>query len=386
MSFPPVVCFSHLRWNFVFQRPQHLMTRFAAERPVYFLEEPTFGSAVPLLSVVAAGPVQVLTPQIPDDLPPDTADATLRELLRTFLAREGVDRPLLWFYTPMMVPLADGLAASVVVYDCMDELSAFAGAPPNLSHRERRLLRRADLVFTGGHSLYEAKRRAHPRVYAFPSSVDVPHFARARAPQPECEDQAGLGRPRLGYAGVIDERMDLALVAAVADARPDWHLVLLGPVAKIDPATLPRRPNLHYLGLKAYEDLPRYMAGWDAAMLPFARNDATRYISPTKTPEYLAAGKPVISTSVPDVVRPYGEHGLVRIADTADDFVAAAAAAIAEGRPPAAADRHLATLSWDRTFAAMRTLVNEVAARAAAAPAAAGAAPPAPRAARAGEA
>jgi glycosyltransferase involved in cell wall biosynthesis len=242
----------------------------------------------------------------------------------------------------------------------MDELSSFAFAPPELAARERSLLDRADLVFTGGQSLYEAKRTRHPRVHAFPSSVDVPHFAKAREPQAEPHDQSIVPRPRLGYCGVIDERMDLDLIRGIAERRPDWQIVMVGPTAKLSPEQLPRAGNIHYLGMKSYDDLPSYLAGWDVAILPFARNDATRFISPTKTPEYLAAGRPVVSTSVRDVVRPYGDAGLVRIADTPDAFVNAAELALAEGRPPAAADRYLAQLSWDRTWSAMNTLLDGV--------------------------
>jgi len=216
-------------------------------------------------------------------------------------------------------------------------------------------------VFTGGQSLYEAKRHAHPNIHPFPSSVDAAHFAQARTPNDDPADQASIPRPRLGFFGVIDERMDLELLAGVASERPDWHLVMLGPVVKIDPASLPTAPNIHYLGGKQYDELPRYIAGWDVALLPFARNDATRFISPTKTPEYMAAGRPVVSTSIRDVVRPYGEQGLVRIADTVDDFVDACAAALAEDAGPRlrAADAFLQQTSWDGTWLRMRQLVDE---------------------------
>jgi UDP-galactopyranose mutase len=248
----------------------------------------------------------------------------------------------------------------------MDELSAFAGAPPELKDYERRLFQRADLVFTGGQSLYEAKRSHHARVMMFPSSVDIAHFARARALQDEPADQASIPQPRLGYFGVIDERMDLALLEGVARARPDWHLVLLGPVVKIDAATLPQAPNIHYLGPKKYDDLPRYIASWHVALLPFARNEATRFISPTKTPEYMAAGRPVVSTSIRDVVRPYGQQGLVRIADTVEEFVAACAAAMTEDASERvrAADAFLRQTSWDGTWAQMGRLVQKARSRA----------------------
>jgi UDP-galactopyranose mutase len=257
-------------------------------------------------------------------------------------------------FTQHLEPLA-------IVYDCMDELSAFKGAPPALKEREAELLSRTDLVFTGGHSLYEAKRLLHPRTYAFPSSIDAAHFAQARKLTDDPADQADIPHPRLGYFGVIDERMDLELIAGVAQARPRWHLVMVGPVVKIDPAELPRYSNIHYLGSKDYQALPAYIAGWDVALLPFARNESTRFISPTKTPEYLAAGKPVISTSIRDVVRPYGQQGLVQIADTAGEFIAAVEKAIRHQDRSAwlrQIEVLLAQTSWDHTWARMMQLIN----------------------------
>jgi UDP-galactopyranose mutase len=245
----------------------------------------------------------------------------------------------------------------------MDELSAFANAPAALQQCERDLLARADVVFTGGQSLYEAKRHAHPNVHAFPSSVDVAHFGSARNVTVEPPDQAAIPHPRIGFFGVIDERMDMDLLRGVATARPDWHLILLGPIVKIDPASVPALPNIHCLGPKTYAELPHYIASWDVAMLPFARNEATRYISPTKTPEYMAAGRPVVSTSIRDVVRPYGQQGLVRIADTPEAFVDACRAAMAEDpvTRARAADAFLRQTSWDGTWARMWRLVDAAA-------------------------
>ena len=249
-----------------------------------------------------------------------------------------IDDYVLWYYTPMALDASRHLASPrAVVYDCMLELSAFRGAPPDLIVREAELLGRATLVFTGGQSLYEAKCRQHPRVYPFPSSVDVDHFAAARRALTDPADQEPIPRPRLGFYGVIDERLDLDLLLALATIRPSWHIVMVGPVAKIDADDLPARPNIHYLGMKGYAELPLYLSGWDVALLPFARNEATRYISPTKTPEYLAAGRPVVSTSIRDVVRPYGDQGLVRIADTPGDMVLAVEAALSENADERAA-------------------------------------------------
>jgi UDP-galactopyranose mutase len=360
-ALPDVICLSHLRWRFVFQRPQHLLTRCARECRVFFFEEPIFGDARdPHLARDVDGNVTVLIPHLPIGIDEPTANAMLRVLLDDAIVEERIAEYLLWYYTPMALPFTAHLRPSAVVYDCMDELSNFRGAPAVLRHREQELMSRASVVFTGGQSLYESKRHAHRNIHPFPSSVDVAHFAQARTVTQAPSDQAHIPGPRLGYAGVIDERMDLDLIAALAAARADWHIVMVGPVVKIDPAALPQAPNIHYLGAKPYDDLPRYIAGWDIALLPFARNDATRFISPTKTPEYMAAGRPVVSTSIRDVIRPYGQQGLVRIADDPTSFAAACDAAMAED--PAhrnmQADAFLRQTSWDGTWIRMRRLVD----------------------------
>ena len=364
---PDLVCLSHLRWNFVFQRPQHLLSRFARERRVFFFEEPIYGPGLPRLEVTQSKEgVWVAVPHLPEGLTEAQVVAHQQTLLDELLAGHAVRRYVSWYYTPMAMAFTRHLTPMAVVYDCMDELSAFRGAPPGLLHNEAELLKLADVVFTGGQSLYEAKKDRHPNVHAFPSSVDVAHFATARGAVETPEDQASLPPgPKLGFFGVVDERMDLELLAAVADARPDWQLVIIGPVVKIDPAHLPRRSNLHYLGGKQYAQLPAYLAGWDVALMPFARNESTRFISPTKTPEYLAAGKPVVSTSIRDVVRPYGEQGLVQIADEPGDFVRACEAALAQERAEwlPRVDAHLATMSWDSTWARMKVLMDAAAAR-----------------------
>jgi UDP-galactopyranose mutase len=357
-----LICLSHLRWNFVFQRPQHLMTRFAKERRVFYFEEPMFDADTPELRITRDQGVFVCVPHLPVDLSPADITHELRRLLYELQLKSKIDHPVVWYYTPMALDFARDLSASAIVFDCMDELSAFHGAPPELLRHEAELLNRADLVFTGGQSLYEAKRERHRRAYAFPSSVDVPHFCSARSGKTDPDDQAAIPHPRLGFFGVVDERMDLKLLDAVATARPDWHLVILGPCVKIDQASLPRQSNIHYLGMKKYNELPSYLSGWDVALLPFAKNDSTRFISPTKTPEYLAAGRPVVSTSVRDVVRPYGEQELVYIADRPEDFIRAVERALAP--PPQGwrerVDAFLSQLSWDRTWSEMSALIDGV--------------------------
>jgi glycosyltransferase involved in cell wall biosynthesis len=345
-----LVCFSHLRWDFVYQRPQHLLSRAARTRRVLYIEEPRYDVQHPCMEM-ARDPsgVTIAIPHVSRD----SGFGDVQALLDFFLSSQGVHDYVAWYYTPMALQFTRHLRPAVTVYDCMDELSAFAGAPSGLVEAERALLRRADLVLTGGHSLYLAKRDLHRNVHEFPSSVDVPHFASARQPSADPSDQADIPRPRIGFFGVLDERLDRELLASIAAQRPDWHFIMIGPLARIGRSDLPSAANVHYLGAKKYAELPGYISGWDVAMLPFARNEATTYISPTKTPEYLAAGKPVVSTSIADVVRPYGDEGLVRIADAPEDFVAAIGFALADRAEVwlPRADAFLANMSWDTTWA-----------------------------------
>jgi len=358
---PDLICLSHLRWQFVFQRPQHLMTRYARNRRVFFVEEPIYDDALETrITVEVQDGVHVVVPHLPRAFGETESISAQRAVLEQLFARERISRYVLWYYTPLALRFSSHLTPVGVVYDCMDELSAFKGAPTELPALERELMRRADVVFTGGQSLYEAKKGLHPNIHAVPSSVDVAHFATARQSRQDPPDQQPIPRPRLGFFGVLDERLDIPLLQGLADARPDWQLVMIGPVVKIDPRDLPRRSNIHYLGPKAYADLPRYIGGWDVALLLFARNESTRYISPTKTPEYLAAGRPVVSTSIRDVVSPYGERGLVYIADTVPDMVRACNAAL---REPAEfrrtrADAFLTGTAWDKTWSRTASLLD----------------------------
>ena len=354
-----LVCFCHLRWDFVFQRVQHLLSRAARSYRVIFWEEPIwveFGVAR-LITRVSAEGVLVVQPELPWGA---DWDAVQRVLLDELIASRSIVDPVLWYYTPAALAFSGHLTGRPIVYDCMDELSAFAGADPALPELERALMARAGLVFTGGVSLYEAKRAQHPDVHAFPSGVDVTHFGPARAGLAEPDDQAGIGHPRIGFFGVLDERLDRALLAAAAALRPDWQFVVIGPIAKLDLSELPQGPNLHYLGPKGYDALPAYIAHWTVAMMPFALNAATRFISPTKTPEYLAAGRPVVSTPIADVVRQWEGAPYVRIAADAAGFMAAAdALAALPVEWVAGADRALAAMSWDQIWAGMATLVAE---------------------------
>ncbi len=358
-----LLCFSHLRWDFVFQRPQHLMSRFAKHGRVFFIEEPITieGEAYMDLSKREDG-LTVVIPHIPSGI--SRPHEVLRKLIGEFVDVHCNVRLVKWYYTPMMTLWTDHIPAEAIVYDCMDELSAFKNAPPELRTTEFQLLSDADLVFTGGQSLYSAKKRDHPDIHLFPSSIDVHHFAQAMSADSEPEDQAAIPKPRAGFAGVIDERFDCDLLGHLADISPEWQFVIIGPVVKISDADLPKRPNIHYLGSRQYTDLPRYLGGWQVAIMPFAINEATRYISPTKTPEYLAAGLPVVSTAIHDVVDPYEKVGLVLIAETAKDFATALGEAsridLVDHRERASA--YLSQNSWDDTFERMSGLLNVIAA------------------------
>jgi len=361
-----LICFSHLRWDFVYQRPQHLLSRFARTSRVFYIEEPKFGSDAPHLDISRRERgLIVVVPQLPSELSERAQHEVLRELVDELIVQESITTFAAWYYTPMALPWTRHLAPVALVYDCMDELSLFRGAPAEMVERERELIALADIVFTGGVSLYEAKRAHSDNVHCFPSSVDADHFRQARIRRHDPADQASIPHLRLGFAGVIDERMDVELLAKLGAARPEWHLVLVGPVVKIDPDQLPKLPNIHYLGAKPYAELPLYMAGWDVALMPFALNESTRFISPTKTPEYLAAGLPVVSTPIRDVVTPYGVAGLAHIGRTADEFIEAVEAELDRTTSERnhwlkRVDGFLSTMSWDRTHERMNALIAKV--------------------------
>jgi glycosyltransferase involved in cell wall biosynthesis len=361
---PLLVCFSHLRWDFVWQRPQHLMSRATQHYRVLFVEEPIFKPGIARHMDVSRRPhgVTVAVPMLPEGSSPQDVILDQRELVETLIGREAADPRMLWYYTPMAMAFTSHLEADLAVYDNMDELSLFRGASRELLDLESALFTRADLVFTGGMSLYDAKRHRHRSVHAFPSSIEFDHFAKARTTKRDPADQAAIPHPRLGFFGVVDERMDVELLDRVAELRPDWHFVMIGPVVKIDPAVLPRRDNIHWLGGRAYKDLPEYLSGWDVGFMNFALNEATRFISPTKTPEFLAAGVPVVSTPIADVVRPYGEKGLVEIAKTPLEVVRKAETLLARPKEPwlQKVDRHLASGSWGKTWASMHRLMTDV--------------------------
>ena len=362
---PILICFSHLRWDFVWQRPQQLLTRGTAHYEVVFVEEPVFTeTASPLLTfAVRECGVVVVVPNLPHGTDYETALEQQRLLLESFLVVAGSRQRVFWYYTPMALAFSSKLRRDFTVYDKMDELAAFLGAPPQMRALEDELLGQADVVFAGGRSLYETTRGRREDVQLFPSSVDLVHFSCAR----KLRDSLAVTRENssltLGFFGVIDERMDIRLLESIARLRPDWKIELIGPVVKIDPSILPQLSNICWAGPCRYGDLPERLARWNVGIMPFALNEATRYISPTKTPEFLAAGLPVISTPIVDVVRGYGEPGLVRIASSAEEFVQEIEGLLRESHAEwlRKVDARLAADSWDGTWRAMVNNIHGVA-------------------------
>lgn len=361
-----LIVFCHLRWNFVWQRPQQILSRLAPKHRVFYVEEPIFESGTSAYWRLTEPSPNIFVCTPVTDCPAGGFHASqtqaMQSLLNELCETHAVEKYVVWTYTPMALPAIEQLSPLAIVYDCMDELSAFLGAPPELLDLESKLLSVASLVFTGGPALYQAKRARHANVYCFPSSVDQKHFSKAKEKLSEPDDQSHLSHPRLGFFGVIDERFDVALLGSAAAEHPDWQFVIVGPVVKIDPAVLPQAPNIHYVGQKTYDQLPSYLSGWDVCLMPFAKNEATRFISPTKTLEYMAAEKPIVSTSITDVVVPYGD--IVDIGDSPSEFVAACEATLSQNSEEREKRLRrmrdvLSATSWDQTVSRMETLVTD---------------------------
>ena len=357
-----LVCFSHLRWDFVYQRPQHILSRFTNQYRVFYIQEfDSHPDEDGFTTHMSNENVCVITPHL-NHHQHDNHIERKRAVINYIFEIQNIASYIFWYYTPMSLLFSNHLQPTLIVYDCMDELSAFKFADPLLKGAEKMLLETADIVFTGGNCLYEAKKNQHHNIHAFASSIDKDHFSIARNSSDDNVDQRDIPHPRLGFFGVIDERFDIDLIEQVAILKPDWHFVLIGPIVKIDEAILPRKHNIHYLGSKTYKQLPGYLSGWDIALIPFAINESTRYISPTKTPEYLAAGKPVISTAITDVVNPYGKKQLVHIVDNASQLVEKAIIELNNKNKEswlAKVDEHLVTNSWDVTWSSMNDLIKE---------------------------
>ncbi len=374
-----IIVHSHLRWDFVWQRPQQLLSRLAETNAILIVEEPLVLDDIGVATLELTEPLPNIiraVPRLPraSERSYDEAIAVVRELVTGALDRAPLagrfDRVVQWFYTPMAAPeMLGAFDEDGVIYDCMDELAQFRFAPADIGRRERMLLSRADVVFTGGHRLYESKSRYHDNVHFFGCGVDAAHFNQARSAQTVVpHDAAELPGPIMGYFGVIDERLDYDLLRTLAERRPDWTLLMIGPVVKVDPADLPRASNIHWLGQRDYSQLPAYVRSFDVCLMPFALNEATEYINPTKTLEYMAAGKPIVSTAVADVVRNFVP--VVRVASDVEGFVSHVIESV-EQPDPARIEQGIlraATESWEGIVWQMRRLMGAaVAARAEAA-------------------
>ena len=334
----PIIVHSHLRWDFVWQRPQQLLSRLAQRNDVLFVEEPLYLDDIASARLDISLPIARLhraVPLLPGTLRGqyDESIVRVRELVRQNIAADGAlgglfAQPIQWFYTPMPAPAMIGaFGERAVVYDCMDELSKFRFAPTELVDRERYLMSSSDVVFAGGYKLSQSKAKYHGNVHFFGCGVDVAHFATARSADLEVPREiSALTKPVIGYYGVIDERIDYELLHDVATSLPEAELVMVGPVVKVDPKDLPQGPNIRWLGQRQYAELPAHVKGFDVCLMPFALNEATEYINPTKTLEYMAAGKPIVSTAVSDVVHNFTP--VVAVANSNAEFVAAVRAAI----------------------------------------------------------
>jgi len=310
--------------------------------------------------------ITVVVPYLSSD---KTSKAVLnfqQEMVDKLLEEMHITDYIFWYYSPMALPFSEEASPRLIIYDCMDELSCFKNAPAALKENEAKLINKADIIFTGGQSLYHAKKHLHENVYAFPSSIDKEHFFTARVRSSDEEIHQNIPHPRLGFYGVIDERFNMDLLEEMATKKPEWSFVLIGPIVKISEDSIPSLANVYYLGGKPYKELPDYLSEWDIAIMPFALNEATRFISPTKTPEFLAAGKPVISTSITDIVEPYGNRGLVSIADTADEFIQAGeiilntilASAHCYEKWLGNVDNFLHSMSWNKTWREMMNIIE----------------------------
>jgi UDP-galactopyranose mutase len=338
------------------------MTRFTDYMRVYYIEEYVVDNVqIPFLQLNNISEnLWVVTPHLSEDFVKDEVHI-IKELIDKLIEKNNITSFISWYYTPMALDYSRHLKPEKIIFDCMDELSAFRFSPPELKLREHELLNICDMVFTGGDSLYQTKKNQHDSVFLFPSSIDYEHFSSARSALADPEDQRYIPFPRMGFFGVIDERFDILLLQKIAAKQPDWHFVMLGPIVKIDPASLPKASNIHYLGMKTYNELPSYISNWNVALILFALNESTRFISPTKTPEYLAAGRPVVSTPITDVVKAYGVKNLVQIASSPETFIEAIRKAMSDQDDPAwknAVSENLALNSWDLTWKKMATLIG----------------------------
>jgi glycosyltransferase involved in cell wall biosynthesis len=356
-----LIVLSHVRWTDAWQRPHHVVSRLARERRTWFVEGPSPGGhQPPRLVTLADGDVTRAWLEPPptgegdgDAAGPETVE-TYRRLLPGLVGPADGDR-VVWLCTPLALDIAGALDPTVLVYDvAIDELLSLRGVPQGVALAQKEALARADVVFTASPSLHRSViEQGRPDAHLAPGGVDPAHFAAARRPRTD------RGRPVAGYVGPIDERIDVALVAALATALADWEIRIVGPVGGIDPAALPRAANITYPGPVPYAALPEVMADLDVAVMPLAVGAAPRSTNPTTALEHLAAGLPVVTTPVPDVVTQFGT--IVDVADDAGAFALACVRALGQSRR-----RHrnrvaqlLRRHDWDAVTAGMAAVVHD---------------------------
>jgi len=374
----PIIVHCHLRWDFVWQRPQQFLSRLSKKHRILFVEGPILHdeNIEPYAELKPSEKypnVIVMQTYFPSSRFHDGewVDAKRRELLDDVLCgplKGKFERSVQWFYDPMAVEAHLGQHGAIsTVYDCMDELSQFKFCPPALIERESRLLAAADVVFAGGRKMWQSKSRYNSNAHFYGCGVDVNHFGKAQLSSTEIpEDIRHLEGPILGYFGVVDERLDYDLIAQLAAARPDWHIVMVGPTAKVDPADFPRAENIHWMGGRDYSQLPSYTKAFDLALMPFALNEATEYINPTKALEYMATATPIVSTPVPDVVSNFAS--VVKISSSSEEFVELCQQQVAQF-DQVAVERGLKMASentWDAIVAKLEKHIDEALSRKAA--------------------
>ncbi len=366
-----IIVHCHLSWDWVWQRPQQFVSRLSRQHRILFVEtlapDPQLSTATARFERAKEFPnITLLRLQFPAWRWPDGEyiDLERRRLVQEFVIGPGAgqfENPVQWFYDPMAAPAFLGHMGEILtVYDCMDELSKFRGAPPQIVERETELLKRADVVFTGGRKLFEAKSRWNGNCHFYACGVEGEHFGRARAAETVVPpDIASLPKPVLGFFGVVDERMDYELVAKLADANRRWSIVIIGPTIKVEPGALPRRSNLHWLGARAYADLPSCCKGFDLCLMPFALNESTEFINPTKALEYMATGRQIVSTAVPDVVRNFA--GVVKIGRSHGEYLELCEEALEQPDYAAIAKglQLTAENSWDAIVAELENHLQE---------------------------
>jgi len=373
-----IICFSHLTWDRnLFQRPQQLMLRFSKRFNVLYVSgyscRQFFIDLFRRKKTHSYHVTDNLAVYSPFALPPikkySSITIRLNKILLSFLVKRRLKKlkfkdPILWIYHPRYIDAIGKFKEELIIYDCMDDftslLSDYEDRERNIKD-ERALLKKADMVFAGGYSIAELKRDSREHIHVFPSAVEIYHFKKARSDNLEMPDDiTDIPHPILGYWGAIDERVDHELLKRLAMKHPEWSIVLLGPIVRHkagDLSYLKEIKNIFWLGPKDYSLLPNYAKAFDVCLIPFVLSREGKFLSPTKTLEYLATGKPVVSTPITDVVRFY--DGVVGIADGPDEFGMAVRRCMEEDNASMKQKRICFTenKSWEDTAEKMEKLI-----------------------------